>query len=110
MKNVIAKVPAIAALLLVATPAFAQDGAAFAGYDGLAFVGIGLTKGLAVLGGGLGQGNAAKAALEGISRNPQASGRITVPMFAGLAFIESLVILAFITSYLLQGQIWVAPS
>jgi len=108
MKNVITKVPAIAALLLFATPALAQDGG-FAGYDGLAFIGVGLTMGLAVLGGGLGQGNAAKAALEGISRNPQASGRITVPMFASLAFIESLVILAFIISYLLQSQIWVAP-
>lgn len=102
MKNVVAKVPALAALLLVATPAWAQDGS---GGNGLAFVGVGLTMGLAVLGGGLGQGNGLKAALEGISRNPQASGRITVPMFAGLAFIESLVILAFITAYLLQGKI-----
>ena len=102
MKNVVAKVPAIAALLLVAAPAYAQDGG---GVDGWSYVGVGLAMGLAALGGGIGQGNAAKGALEGISRNPQASGRITVPMFAGLAFIESLVILAFIIAYLLQGKL-----
>ncbi len=96
-----AMVPALVAALLLPAAAFAQDG----GGSGMSFVGAGLLMGLAVLGGALAQGNGVRAALEGIARNPQASGKITVPMFAGLAFIESLVILAFIIAYLLQGKI-----
>jgi F-type H+-transporting ATPase subunit c len=44
----------------------------------------------------LGQGKTAAAALEGIARNPNASGKIFVPMIIGLALIESLVIYAFV--------------
>ncbi len=95
--------PVMVALLLVAPAAMAQDGAGSA--DGMIAVGTGLTMGLAALGGALGQGNAANAALEGIARNPNASGKITTPMFAGLAFVESLVIFAFVIAFLLQGKI-----
>ena len=49
-----------------------------------------------MLGGGLGQGRTAAAALEGISRNPGASGRIQTPMIIGLALIESLVLYALL--------------
>ena len=104
MNKWFAVVPAMAVLLLLAPEALAQDGIG-ADYRGYVGIGTGLTMGLAVLGGGLAQGMGVRAALEGISRNPQASGRITVPMFAGLAFIESLVILAFIISFMLQGHI-----
>ena len=51
-----------------------------------------LAIGLSALGGAIGQGRAAGSALEGIARNPQASGKIFVPMIVGLALIESLVI------------------
>jgi F-type H+-transporting ATPase subunit c len=68
-----------------------------------AAAGAGLAIGLAVLGGALGQGRAAAAALEGISRNPGASARIQTPMILGLALIESLVLLAFVIAFFLQG-------
>ena len=61
--------------------------------------------GVAVLGGGTGQGKAAAAALEGISRNPGAAGRIQTPMILGLALIESLVLFAFAIAFLLQKNI-----
>lgn len=80
------------ALLLAATPAFAQDGG-----EGNS-IGTGLAIGLAVIGGGIGQGLAAKAALEGVARNPQASNKILVPMILGLALIESLVLLAWLVA------------
>jgi len=91
------------------TNAFAQEAAAGAAnkFDAqaMAALGAGIAIGLAVLGGGLGQGKAAAAALEGISRNPGAAGRIQTPMILGLALIESLVLFAFAIAFLLQRNI-----
>jgi F-type H+-transporting ATPase subunit c len=67
-----------------------------------AAAGAGIAIGLGVLGGALGQGRAAAAALEGISRNPGAAARIQTPMILGLALIESLVLLAFVIAFFLQ--------
>lgn len=60
-----------------------------------------LALGLAVIGGALGQGKAAAAALEGISRNPGAQSKIMTPMLIALALIESLVLLAFVIAFLM---------
>ena len=64
-------------------------------------LGAGLCIGLAALGGSLGQGRAASAALEGIARNPGAAKQVNGPFILGLALIESLVIYALIISLLL---------
>ena len=95
--------PVLVTLLMVSTPAFAQDGGAdlWKGYVG---IGAGLAIGVAALGGALGQGRAAAAALEGIARNPQASGKLFTPMIIGLALIESLVIYALVIGFQLQGK------
>ena len=61
----------------------------------------GLAIGIAALGGGIGQGRAAAAALDGIARNPGAAGQIRGQMILGLALIESLVIYALIIALLL---------
>ncbi len=66
--------------------------------DAYSSLGAALAIGLAALGGGLGQGKVAAAAVEGTARNPQASGKIFVQMIVGLALIESLVIYALIVS------------
>jgi F-type H+-transporting ATPase subunit c len=100
-KNLLYVLPVAASLLLMSTDALAQD-ASYKGYVGL---GAGLAIGFAVIGGGIGQGLAARAALEGIARNPQASGKIQTPMILGLALIESLVLLSFLIAYMLQGKI-----
>jgi len=101
---------ALAATTLLSSSAFAQEAAAAAGGaapggSAMAALGAGLAVGLAVLGGGLGQGRAAAAALEGISRNPGAAPRIQTPMILGLALIESLVLFAFFIAFLLQGKV-----
>jgi F-type H+-transporting ATPase subunit c len=69
-----------------------------------AYIGAGIAMGLAVLGGGLGQGRAASAALEGIARNPSAASKIQTPMLIALALIESLVLFALLVAYLLQSK------
>ena len=50
---------------------------------------------------GIAQGLGLKAAVEGIARNPEASGKVTVTMLIGLAMIESLCIYALVISLIL---------
>ncbi len=93
------------AMLLVASVAFAQDAAgaaeaAKAGVDPMRFVAAGIAIGFAALGCGIGQGRAAAGALEGISRNPGAYGKIFTPMIIALALIESLSIYALLVALL----------
>jgi len=96
----------VAMSTLVSTSAFAQEGAAASGgSSAAAAIGAGLAIGMAVIGGALGQGRAAAAALEGISRNPGAAPRIQTPMILGLALIESLVLFAFLIAFQLQGKV-----
>ena len=100
----------VAALAVVVLPAvaFGADETKFGG-AGWAMLGIGLGAGLAIglaaLGGGMGQGRAAAAALEGMARNPSASGKLFTPFIIGLALIESLVIYALVIAFMLQGYI-----
>lgn len=56
---------------------------------------------IAAFGGALGQARGIASALDGIARNPGASGRIVTPMIIGLAMIESLVIYSLVVSLLL---------
>jgi F-type H+-transporting ATPase subunit c len=96
---------AFGATFLLPLLAFAQDGASSNAFDikSWAAIGAAVAIGLGVLGGALGQGRAAAAALEGIARNPGASARIQTPMILGLALIESLVLLAFVIAFFLYG-------
>jgi F-type H+-transporting ATPase subunit c len=106
-KRVLASIAAVSSVGLAPSVAFAQSmGAAANTFDmqAAATIGASLAIGLAVLGGALGQGRAAAAALEGISRNPGATARIQTPMIIGLALIESLVLFAFAVAFLLQSK------
>ncbi len=100
MKNI--KAIAIALISALATlPAFAQEAATTAvttgGSDkGMMALAAGLAVGLAGLGAAIGQGIAATAALNGIARNPAASGKIFTPLILSLAFIEALAIYALL--------------
>jgi F-type H+-transporting ATPase subunit c len=85
------------ATFFVATVAFASEGGLSDPYASLA---AGLGIGIAAFGGSLGQGKAAAAALEGIARNPSAAGKLMGPMIIGLALIESLVIYAFLVTFI----------
>jgi F-type H+-transporting ATPase subunit c len=96
-------------LCLSSTIALASEGAAATGLDSsvkaAAAIAAGLGLGIAAFGGALGQGKGVAAALEGIARNPGASGKIFAPMIIGLALIESLVIYAFVVSLILVGKV-----
>lgn len=95
-----------AVVLLAASPAFAQATDPIrADCDKWLGLAAALAIGLSALGGALGQGRAAGSALEGIARNPQASGKIFVPMIVGLALIESLVIYGLLIAFQLFGKI-----
>jgi len=104
MKKMLFTVVAFVSPLLVATTAFAQDaGANEFEMRKFAYLAAGLAIGIAAAGGSIGQGRAAAAALEGIARNPNASGKLFTPMILGLALIESLVIYALVVAIMLQG-------
>ena len=64
-------------------------------------IAAGFGIGIAALGCGIGQGLAVKSSVEGIARNPEASGKVTVTMLIGLAMIESLCIYALVVSLIL---------
>ena len=68
-------------------------------------LGIGFAVGLAGLGVGIGQGIAANGALGGMARQPEASGKIQTGMLIGLAFMELVFLLSFVTALILQGKL-----
>jgi len=57
--------------------------------------------GIAAVGTGIGMGHGIGGACQGIARNPEASGKITVTMILGLALIESLAIYALVIVFIL---------
>ncbi len=95
--------------MLVTATAFAQEAGvgatAFNDRDKYLGLAAGLSIGIAAFGGGLGQGRAAAAALDGIARNPGASDKIFTPMILGLALIESLVIYSLVIAIMLYLKI-----
>jgi F-type H+-transporting ATPase subunit c len=99
----------VLATVLASASVFAQEAATHTtatatGSDkGMLAIGAALCMGIAVLGGTLGQGKAAAAALEGIARNPAAQDKIFTPMLLSLALIESLVILGFLVAFVKIG-------
>jgi F-type H+-transporting ATPase subunit c len=94
----------MASLFLISGIANAQEaagGIARAGDGGWIAIAVALGIGIAAFGGAFGQGRAAAAALEGISRNPNATDKVFVPMILGLAFMESLVLFTWVLMLLM---------
>ena len=56
---------------------------------------------IAAFGCGIAQGIGLRSAVEGIARNPESSGKVTVTMLIGLALIESLTIYGLVISLIL---------
>jgi F-type H+-transporting ATPase subunit c len=56
---------------------------------------------IAAFGCGMGMGTAVKSAVEGIARNPESSGKVTVTMLIGLALIEALAIYTLVIALIL---------
>jgi F-type H+-transporting ATPase subunit c len=106
MKKVIAIMFLVIGLMLVASAAIAAETAAapeaarFSFFGTVAFASaIGI--GIAALGTGIGMGLGIGRAVEGIARNPEASGKIMTTMIVGLALIESLAIYTLVVVLIL---------
>ena len=67
----------------------------------LPYVGAAIGMGLAVIGGGYGIGRLAASALDGIARQPQASGPIGTNMIIGAALIEGATLIAEILCFMI---------
>jgi len=96
----------VLALTTVALAAEAAGAGSAEKVQGLQFfmysaVAAGFGIAIAAFGCGLGQGMAVKSSVEGIARNPEASGKVTVTMLIGLAMIESLAIYALVVALIL---------
>ena len=107
-KHIFAALLLLVVMTAVATPAFAAgDEPAAAeeqvedeGISGKA-IGAGIVVGLAALGGAIAMGMAIANSVEGISRQPEAEGKIRTTLMLGLVFIETVVIYALIVAILL---------
>ena len=90
-------------VLMLSSLAFAQEQVSAVGlkfFITTVFVaGFGIA--IAAFGGSLGQGWSIQKSVEGIARNPEASGKITVTMLIGVAMIESLVIYTLVIELIL---------
>jgi F-type H+-transporting ATPase subunit c len=92
-----------ASLALATEPAAAgaASSAGLGSFFSYAVMAAGFGIGIAAFGTGIGQGMAVKSSVEGIARNPEASGKITVTMLIGLAMIESLCIYALVVALII---------
>ncbi len=108
MKKISAVMFLVISLVLVASAAFAAEAAAAAAPDAAKFSFFGTVAfasaigiGIAALGTGIGMGLGIGRAVEGIARNPEASGKIMTTMIVGLALIESLAIYTLVVVLIL---------
>lgn len=105
MRKLSAIVILVFGLMLLASVAFAAEAAApeagklafFGTVAAASAIGIGL----AAHGTGIGMGLGVGRAVEGIARNPEASGKIMTTLIVGLALIESLAIYTLVVVLIL---------
>lgn len=67
-------------------------------------IGAALAIGLATIGPGIGQGIAAAKGLEGMARQPEASGILRTNMILSFAFMESLSIYGLLIAFMLISK------
>ena len=101
-------------LMAISAPAVAQDDAAAAQAElkaaetlarapgvGWAMLGGGIGAGLAAIGAGLGVGRIGGSMVEGIARQPEASGTMFAPMIITAAMVEGVAMFAIVVCLLL---------
>ena len=66
--------------------------------SGASVIAAGLAIGLAAIGPGIGQGQAAGATVEGIARQPEAENKLRGTLLLSFAFMESLTIYGLVVS------------
>ena len=111
LKKILVLIGVLVIILSLAAPAFAEgpddaEPAAQAENQeedsiGLKAVAAGLAVGIAAAGGAVGMGIVAGKSTEGISRQPEAEGKIRTTMMLGLVFIETAIIYALLVVILI---------
>jgi len=71
---------------------------------GMIALGAALAIAVATIGPGIGQGLAAKGALEGMARQPETAGNLRTNMILAFAFMESLSIYGLLIAFLLLAK------
>ncbi|HEX9021114.1 MAG TPA: ATP synthase F0 subunit C [Nitrospirota bacterium] len=102
MKKTVAIMLLVLGVMLIASAAFAAEAeASKAVTTGLTAAVAGLFAiAIAAFGGSIGMGLSISRAVEGIARNPEASGKIMTTMIIGLALIESLAIYTLVIIFM----------
>jgi len=67
----------------------------------MAMLAAGICMGIGAIGPGIAIGNLVGKAVEGIARQPEASGKIQTAMFIGIAFAEAISLYALVVAFLL---------
>lgn len=115
MKKVLVLLTVLAATLLPAIPALAQEaphgedhGSSFfvipGGGAGIA-IGAAIGTGLIVMGAAAGIGRIGSSAVESIARQPEAGGRIFTSMLLAAALIEGFTLFAVVVTLLIAGNV-----
>ncbi len=105
-KRLLTIVMLAAALMIFTVPALAagaEDSAAMAGATASSgkAIAAGIAIGLAAAGGAVGMGMAVAKSVDGISRQPEAEGKIRTTLMLGLVFVETAIIYALIVAILI---------
>lgn len=66
------------------------------------YIAAALAIGIGGLGPGLGIGILAAKAMEAIGRNPEAAGKVQVPMLIAMAFAEAIAIYALVVALIIK--------
>lgn len=102
MRKAMLLILAVVVVLMVATPVYAQGGAA---PEKSWAIPIAAGLGMAIAAGlcGLGQGKATASAVEALARNPGARPGLFIFLILGLALIESLALYALVIAFKILG-------
>ena len=68
------------------------------------YLSVALAIGLSTIAPAIGQGMAAAKAMEGIARQPEASGKIQSALILSLALMEALTIYGLLIAFMLLGK------
>jgi F-type H+-transporting ATPase subunit c len=100
--SAVCQTPAIFSMVVALMLIFIDFGNAPLTPTWAAFIGSGLSMGLAAIGSGYGGGLAAGASCEGISRTPQSLGSVTTVMLVGQAVAQTPSIFGLLVSFILM--------
>jgi ATP synthase F0 subunit c len=108
--SAVCQTPAIFSMVVALMLIFIDFGNAPLTPTWAAFVGAGLSMGLAAIGSGYGGGLAAGASCEGIARAPQTNASVTTIMLVGQAVAQTPAIFGLLVSFILMFKSFPASS